>query len=195
MKLRKQNYRVPEWNSIMFSVWIIHWRVVLFEAVDGCICFTRKIQHGGDWERSRRKGPKNVHNFIMTVRPQSWACGHGTEMFLILKNIKFWPDYSPIFSDMTVQRNVPRFCTRSICGWNLFKLLGLDYLNLFSAEIDIRLQNLTSKVDPRDESAGCPKRRRRSMSDDRGGSRIEKGVRSECLRHANILQWSTKQWF
>ena len=26
---------------------------------------------------------------------------------------------------MTVQRNVPRFCTRSICGWNLFQPLGL----------------------------------------------------------------------
>ena len=26
---------------------------------------------------------------------------------------------------VTVQRNVPRFCTRSICGWNLFQPLGL----------------------------------------------------------------------
>ena len=26
------------------------------------------------------------------------------------------PDYSPIFSDMTVQRNVSRFYARSICG-------------------------------------------------------------------------------
>ena len=26
---------------------------------------------------------------------------------------------------MTVQRNVPRFCTGSICGWNLFQPLGL----------------------------------------------------------------------
>ena len=37
----------------------------------------------------------------------------------------FLPDYSPIYSDMTVQRNIPRFCTRSICGWNLFQQLGL----------------------------------------------------------------------
>ena len=42
-------------------------RVVLSEAMDGCICFTRKIQHGGDWERSRPQGPKNVHNFLMTL--------------------------------------------------------------------------------------------------------------------------------
>ena len=75
-------------------------------------------------ERSRPQGPKNVHNFLMTVRPLSWACGHGTEMLLILKNY-FWPDYSQIFSDMTVQRNVPRFFMRSICGWNLFQPLGL----------------------------------------------------------------------
>ena len=26
--------------------------------------------------------------------------------------------------DMTVQRNVPRFCIGSICGWNLFQPLG-----------------------------------------------------------------------
>ena len=100
-------------------------RVVHCEAVDSCICFTRKIQHGGDWERSRPQGPKNVHNFLMNVRPLSWACGHGTEMLLILKKNYFWLDYPPICSDMTVQRNVPRFCTRSICGWNLFQPLGL----------------------------------------------------------------------
>ena len=98
-------------------------RVVLSEAVDWCICFTRKIQHGGDWERSGSQGPKNVHNFWMTVRPLSWACGHGTGMLLIPKKI-FRLDYSPIHSDMTGQRNVPLFCTRSICGWNLFQRLG-----------------------------------------------------------------------
>ena len=60
----------------------------------------------------------------MTMRPLSWACGHGNEMLLI-KNKYSRPDYSPIISDMTVQRNVPRFCRRSICGWNLFQPLGL----------------------------------------------------------------------
>ena len=94
-------------------------RGALFESVDWCICFTRKIQHGGDWERSRPQGPKIVHNFLMTVRPLSWACRHGTEMLMILKKI-FQPDYWAIFSNMTVQRNVPRFCTWLICGWNLF---------------------------------------------------------------------------
>ena len=40
------------------------------------------------WVRpSRTQGPKNVHNFLLTVRPLSWACGHGTEMLLILKNL------------------------------------------------------------------------------------------------------------
>ena len=70
--------------------------------------------------------PKNFHNFLMTVRPLSWACGHGTEMLLILKQI-FLTWLFPIFSDMTVQRHVPRFCTRSICGWNLFQPLDWGY--------------------------------------------------------------------
>ena len=64
---------------------LLHSCVGLSEAVDWCICFTRKIQHGGEWERSRPQGPKNVHNFLMTVRHLSWACGLGTEMLLILK--------------------------------------------------------------------------------------------------------------
>ena len=37
------------------------------------------------WLRSRPQGPKNIHTFLMTVRPLSWACGHGTKMLLILK--------------------------------------------------------------------------------------------------------------
>ena len=64
-------------------------RVVLSEAVDGCICFIRKIQHGGDWERSRPQGQKNVHNILLTVRPLSGACGHGAEMLLILTKLFF----------------------------------------------------------------------------------------------------------
>ena len=78
----------------------LHSRVVLSEAVDWCICFTRKIQHGGDWERSRPRGPKNVHNFLITVRLLSWACGHETEMLLILKKTIFdltMPRYFPIW--------------------------------------------------------------------------------------------------
>ena len=47
------------------------------------------FQHGGDWERSRPQGSKNVHTFLMTLRPLSWACGHGTEMLLILKKTIF----------------------------------------------------------------------------------------------------------
>ena len=62
-------------------------RVVLSEAVDWCICFTQNIQHGGEGEPSRPQGPKNVHNFSMTVRSLSWACGHGAEMLMILKKL------------------------------------------------------------------------------------------------------------
>ena len=81
------------WIMMQMRAWLFYihtmqpnpCRVVLSEAVDGCICFTRETPHGGDWERSRPQGSKNVHNFLMTVRPLSWACGHGTEMLLILK--------------------------------------------------------------------------------------------------------------
>ena len=67
--------------------------VVLSEAVDWCICFTRKVQHGSGWEYSRPKVQNITINFLMTV-----PCG-------------LWAE----------QRNVPRFCTESICGaWNLF---------------------------------------------------------------------------
>ena len=35
--------------------------------IDVIICFIRKIQHGGYWERSRPQGPKHVHNFLMNA--------------------------------------------------------------------------------------------------------------------------------
>ena len=95
-------------------------RVVLSEAVDWCICFIRKIQHGGDWERSPPQGPKNVHNFLMTVQPLSRASGHGTEILQILKKHIFDRIIQGHVKDMTLQRNVPRLCTGSICGWNCF---------------------------------------------------------------------------
>ena len=69
-------------------------RVVLSEAVDGCICFTRKIQHGGHRERSL-----------------SWACGHGTEMWLILKNPIFdliTPRYFPIWQSKEMSHDFVR---------------------------------------------------------------------------------------
>ena len=47
----------------------------------------RKFQHGGDWEWSRPHDPKNVNNFLIAVRPLSWACGHGTKILLILKKL------------------------------------------------------------------------------------------------------------
>ena len=75
------------WRVCWGMWWILHSRVVLSDIVDWCICFTRKIQHGGDWERSRPQGLKNVQNFLLNVRPLSWACGHGTEMLLILKEL------------------------------------------------------------------------------------------------------------
>ena len=64
-----------------------------------------------------------------------WAehAGMWLKCYWFLKKIYFWPDYSPIFSDITVQRYVPWFCTRSICGWNLFQPLGLLWTVNFKA--------------------------------------------------------------
>ena len=118
-------YQILVFESLGLET-IIYSHVVFSEAVDWCICFTWKIQHGGDWERSRPLGPENFHNFLMTVRPLCWACGHGTEMLLLLKKNLTWLFCN--ISEMTAQRNVPRICTRSISGWKLFQPLGLDHI-------------------------------------------------------------------
>ena len=88
-------YKSPLWWLGNFVILVVNWRqrlelwncwgrgraqcslVVLSKAVDWCICFTRKIQHGGDWERSRPQGPKNVHNFDcatseLSMRAWNW---------------------------------------------------------------------------------------------------------------------------
>ena len=83
---------------------------VLSEAVDSCIRFTRKInvfQNGGDRERFRPRGPKNVHNFLVTLQKVSWNVNESKKNY-------FWLDYWRQVLDMTVQRNVPRFCAESI---------------------------------------------------------------------------------
>ena len=85
------------------------------KAVDWCICFTRKIQHCDDWERSRPQGQKNVHNFLLTVRPLSWACEHGAEMLLILK--KLFSNW--LFSDI-FRYDSPRKCPTILYAVNLW---------------------------------------------------------------------------
>ena len=69
------------------------------------------LAHGGDWERTRSQGPKNVHNFLMTVRPLSWAYGHETEMLLILKKTIFdliIPWYIQIWQSKEMSRDFVR---------------------------------------------------------------------------------------
>ena len=126
VELVAQNKSLKGWircKSIKFNMFIslinqwsiplAVWRVFRSEALDGCICFTRKIQHGGDWERCRPQGPKNVHNFLITVRPLSCACGHGTEMLLILQLITDFfalitPRYFPIWQAKEMSHNFVR---------------------------------------------------------------------------------------
>ena len=110
---------------------------MLTSILEVVLLLTRKIQHqhGGDWERSR---PQALPSPRTEKCPQLfndcdlWAEHAGMELkcYWFLKNY-FWPDYSLIFCDMTVQSNVPWFCTRSICGWNsfswLFQPLGLNW--------------------------------------------------------------------
>ena len=83
------------------------------------------FQHGDDWERSRPQGPKHVPNFSKTMREMSYACDLVLEMLLILKKSICDLIIRAQILDMTVQENVPRFCTRSICGWDLFQPMGL----------------------------------------------------------------------
>ena len=64
------------------------------------------------------------------------------------KKKKNWPDYSPIFSDMTVQRNVARFCTPSISGWNLFQPLELYTVVCKQTEITLLLYFVCSPNAP-----------------------------------------------
>ena len=70
-------------------------RTVLSEALDWCIFFTKKIQHGGDWERSRPQGSKNVHNFLTNL--------NDAKMLLMLKNTIFDLLYRGEVLDITVQ--------------------------------------------------------------------------------------------
>ena len=90
--------------SLIFQVSTHYFcRVVLSKALEGCICFTRKCQHGGDWERSRPQGPKNVNNFLMTVRLLSWSCGLGTEIFDPIN-----PRYFPIWQSKEMSHDFVR---------------------------------------------------------------------------------------
>ena len=72
--------------------------VVPSQAVDWCICFTRKIQQGGDWERTRPQGLINVHNFLVTACATSelsmpawnWNVADSKKNY-------FRPDHGPYF--------------------------------------------------------------------------------------------------
>ena len=99
-------------------------RGALSEAVDGCICYTRKIQHGRDWERSRSQGQKNAHNFLMTVRPLNWACGYGTEMLLILKKL-FSSSLLPDILRYDSSKKCPTILY-AVNLWLMFQPLGLQ---------------------------------------------------------------------
>ena len=159
----KRDWKTDIYNAGKTRLTIEGWthrnpsRVVLSQAVDWCIFFTRKIQHSGDWERSRPQGPKHIHNFLMTVRPLSWACGHGTEMLLILKKSIFdliRPRYILIWQskemshDFVRSKSVAKTCSSHwgyrnpspplLLADTLFSL-GILHLRLFcdSWEIDL----------------------------------------------------------
>ena len=60
-----------------------------------------------------------------------WLCGKWAKHAVMelkcywFKKHYFRPDYPGKNIDMILQRNVPRFCVGSICGWNLFQPLEL----------------------------------------------------------------------
>ena len=72
---------------------------VLPEALDWWICFTPKIQHDGDWERSRPRGPKNVHNFLsndsatseLSTRAWNWNVTDSKKTIFDLIIFRYFP--------------------------------------------------------------------------------------------------------
>ena len=103
------------WSLLVCILMSLPSNVVLYEAVDWCIWFIRKIPHGGDRARSRPQGLKNVHNLLMTVWPLSWACGHGTGMLLILKKLFSTWLLSDIF-----RYDSPKKCSTILYAVNLW---------------------------------------------------------------------------
>ena len=97
------------------------------------------FHHDSDGERSRSQGPKNVHSVLTTVWAVSWACWHVTWW------LKCYWCFTSLFvaSLRSVQRNIPRFCTRSICGWNLFQPLGLPWAQSLLIAIWNKCSNIT----------------------------------------------------
>ena len=114
MKRRLRRWPASIIKHIIHVCWLIKqwpWRPHRGRGLG--IRFTWKnqvFQHGGDWEWSWPQAPKNVHNYLITVRKKSWAYDLVAEMLMILKNIFFDLVIQGQSSDMTVQRNVPRFC-------------------------------------------------------------------------------------
>ena len=104
--------------------------------VDYCIHFTRKNQRFSTWRWLRAMSTprfENARNVLMTARHMSWACELAAEMLLILISLfSTWLIQAKV-SDMTAQRNDPRFCMSAICGWNLqFQILIQLHWDTFS---------------------------------------------------------------
>ena len=64
---------------------------------------------------------KNAHNFFLTVRPLSWACGHGTEMLLILRKLFLTWLLSNIF-----RYDSPKKCPTILYAANPLGLLWME---------------------------------------------------------------------
>ena len=63
-----------------------------------------------------RQVSKKVHNFLKTVRPLSCiACGHGTEMLLILKKYIF-----DLISSRYIEYHSPKKCLMILYAVNLW---------------------------------------------------------------------------
>ena len=79
---------------------------------------------------------KNVHNFLLIIRLYATS-----ELSMLAWNWNatdskknyFWPDFPPIFPDMTVQRNVPQFCTGQDVTETCFS--HWDYLSKYTERL------------------------------------------------------------
>ena len=75
-----------------------------------------------------------LHNFVMTVRAVSWACGHVTEMSLILRKNYFGHEY--LGTSLKYDRQ--KKCPTILCGVNLW-LRHVSSTGLISVHIHTKL--------------------------------------------------------
>ena len=153
--------------------------------MDGCICFTRKIQHDGDWERSCPQGPKNVPNFLMTVQPLSWAWSWNVTDSTKLILLWLLPDifrYDSSKKCPTILYEI--HLSRHTCNGCCLSLLPLC-MKIYAREYQRGSNKISQIVPARILYCGEPPWMRECLASDCEGSNFE-----SCFWRAVSSHWS-----